>query len=60
MTEEEKIPIEEIDQQDIIRKQMEDKSNYVNTVLQKSHELMVQGDKNWEQFYYKDAHSVYI
>ena len=41
-------------------KLLEQKRSQVNQLIQKSHDLIVKADKNYDQFYYKDAHSVYI
>eukprot|EP00347_Sterkiella_histriomuscorum_P015149 403358134 len=40
--------------------QLEEKRAYISQILELSHNQMIEGDKNFQQFYYKDAHAVYI
>ncbi|CDW76465.1 atpases of the aaa+ class [Stylonychia lemnae] len=42
------------------QRQLEEKRQYINQVLERSHQNLVQGDKNFEQFYFKEAHTIYI
>jgi len=39
---------------------LEQKRTFVNDMWRKSTDLMLAGDKNYDQFYHKDAHGLYI
>ena len=38
-------------------RKVEQKRQQVNEIMQGSHDQMVKADKNYDQFYYKEAHA---
>ena len=44
----------------MVEETIEQKRAFVNEMWTKSHNLMILGDKNYDQFYHKDAHGLYI
>ena len=39
---------------------LEEKRATVNSLIQNSHDLMIKGDKTYDNFIFKDAHALYI